>query len=211
MPVTTTTSSVAEQSDVITLAEIDSYIQSGDIDGLMQRVQGDRTKMLDTQLRQQISEIQNRNKLMAKLNNVSSSLNALLNLYPGGEKDNNAKMKDAKIPNWNKTGTDDDKRYTQMRDNLYSAMKVKDEGMEPNAPDGSYTLQINGGISDLTKGSLSTALQVVKNQVDALSNTQQTDMLRLKSLTNKRNEAFDTMTGSLKKSSDSKSNIISHP
>lgn len=208
MPVATTTSSAPEQSGVMTLAEIDSYIQSGDIDGLMQRVQGDRTKLLDTQLRQQITEIQDRNKLMAKLNNVSSSLNALLNLYPGGEKDNNAKMKDAKIPNWNKADTDDDKRYNQMRDNLYSAMK--DAGMEPNAADGSYTLEIDGGISNVTKGSLSTALQVVKNQVDALSNTQQTDMLRLQSLTNKRNEAFDTMTGSLKKSSDSKSNIISH-
>ena len=47
MPVTPT-SSVPEQSDVMTLAEIDAYIQSGDIDGLLQRVQGDRTKLLDT-------------------------------------------------------------------------------------------------------------------------------------------------------------------
>ena len=47
-----------------------------------------------------------------------------------------------------------------------------------------------------------------KAQIDALSNSQQMDMLRLQSLSNKRNEAFDVMTNFIKKMQDSRSSII---
>jgi len=50
--------------------------------------------------------------------------------------------------------------------------------------------------------------QQVKGQIDGLSNSQQMDMLRLQSLTNKRNEAFDVMTNFIKKMQDSRSSII---
>lgn len=43
------------------------------------------------------------------------------------------------------------------------------------------------------------AVQSLKGQIDALSNSQQMDMLRLQSLSNKRNEAFDLMTNFIKK------------
>ncbi|GGH70971.1 hypothetical protein [Paenibacillus silvae] len=52
------------------------------------------------------------------------------------------------------------------------------------------------------------AVQSLKGQIDALSNSQQMDMLRLQSLTNKRNEAFDLMTNFIKKMQDSRSSII---
>lgn len=45
-------------------------------------------------------------------------------------------------------------------------------------------------------------------QIDAASNSQQMDMLRLQSLSNKRNEAFDVMTNFVKKMQDSRSSII---
>lgn len=47
-----------------------------------------------------------------------------------------------------------------------------------------------------------------KSEVDALNNAQQMDMLRLQSLSNKRNEAFDLMTNFIKKMQDSRSSII---
>ncbi len=47
-----------------------------------------------------------------------------------------------------------------------------------------------------------------KTEVDALGNTQQMEMLRLQSLTSKRNEAFDTMTNFIKKMQDNRSAII---
>lgn len=48
----------------------------------------------------------------------------------------------------------------------------------------------------------------LKNQIDGLNNSNQMDMLRLQSMTNKRNEAFDTMTNFIKKMQDSRSSII---
>lgn len=46
--------------------------------------------------------------------------------------------------------------------------------------------------------------------VHTLSNTQQMDMLRLQSLSNKRNEAFDVMTNFVKRMQDSRTSIISN-
>ncbi|MFS0860821.1 MULTISPECIES: hypothetical protein [Paenibacillus] len=50
--------------------------------------------------------------------------------------------------------------------------------------------------------------QKLKGQIDALGNSQQMDMLRLQSMSNKRNEAFDVMTNFIKKMQDSRSSII---
>lgn len=47
-----------------------------------------------------------------------------------------------------------------------------------------------------------------KTQVDALGNTQQMEMMRLQSMTGKRNEAFDVMTNFIKKMQESRSSII---
>ena len=59
-----------------------------------------------------------------------------------------------------------------------------------------------------TKGDLDAAVQNIKGQIDALSNSQQMDMLRLQSLSNKRNEAFETMTNFIKKMQDNRNSII---
>lgn len=59
-----------------------------------------------------------------------------------------------------------------------------------------------------THSALDREIQDVKGQIDGLSNSQQMDMLRLQGLSNKRNEAFDTMTNFIKKMQDSRSSII---
>ena len=51
---------------------------------------------------------------------------------------------------------------------------------------------------------------LLKQQINTLSNSQQMDMLRLQSLSHKRNEAFDTMTNFIKKMQDSRSSIITN-
>ena len=51
-------------------------------------------------------------------------------------------------------------------------------------------------------------LNAQQGQIDALSNSQQMDMLRLQSMNSKRNEAFDVMTNFVKKMQDSRSSII---
>ncbi|WP_340006112.1 hypothetical protein MHH52_01150 [Paenibacillus sp. FSL K6-0276] len=59
-----------------------------------------------------------------------------------------------------------------------------------------------------TKGELENLLGQIKSEIDSASNSQQMDMLRLQSLSNKRNEAFDTMTNFIKKMDDSRSSVI---
>ncbi|WP_313636601.1 hypothetical protein [Paenibacillus sp.] len=59
-----------------------------------------------------------------------------------------------------------------------------------------------------TKGELENLLGQIKSEIDIASNSQQMDMLRLQSLSNKRNEAFDTMTNFIKKMDDSRSSVI---
>lgn len=58
------------------------------------------------------------------------------------------------------------------------------------------------------KQALEAKINELKTQIDNASNSQQMDMLRLQSLSNKRNEAFDVMTNFIKKMQDSRSSII---
>src|SRR5690606_4925919 len=67
---------------------------------------------------------------------------------------------------------------------------------------------ITSNPASATKGDLDAAIQIVKGQIDSMSNSQQMDMLRLQSLSNKRNEAFDVMTNFVKKMQENRSSII---
>ena len=60
------------------------------------------------------------------------------------------------------------------------------------------------------KGELEKAIENLKSLIDTHSNSQQMDMLRLQSLSNKRNEAFDVMTNFLRKMQDNRSAIVSN-
>lgn len=62
--------------------------------------------------------------------------------------------------------------------------------------------------SSVSKGTLDGSIQQIKSQIDSMTNNQQMDMLRLQSLNNKRNEAFDLMTNFIKKMQESRSSII---
>lgn len=48
----------------------------------------------------------------------------------------------------------------------------------------------------------------MRGQIDSQTNSKQMDMLRLQSLSNKRNEAFDVMSNFTKKVQESRSSII---
>lgn len=61
-----------------------------------------------------------------------------------------------------------------------------------------------------TKAGLESLLGQIKSQIDSASNSQQMDMLRLQSITNKRNEAFDVMTNFITKMQESRSSIIAN-
>ena len=63
----------------------------------------------------------------------------------------------------------------------------------------------SAGTGTTAASALATGL---RGQIDSVSNGQQLDMLRLQSLTNKRNEAFDVMAEFVRKMQDSRSSII---
>jgi hypothetical protein len=68
---------------------------------------------------------------------------------------------------------------------------------------------IIGPLPDIsTKGKLDGFITSLKSTIDGLSNTQQMDMLRLQSMSNKRNEAFEIMTNFIKKQADNRSSIV---
>jgi hypothetical protein len=70
-------------------------------------------------------------------------------------------------------------------------------------------VRVDGGIRGMTtKSQVDAAIAKVKGMIDSAGNSQQMDMLRLQSLTNKRNEAFDVMTNFVKKMQESRSSII---
>ncbi|MFN9475315.1 hypothetical protein [Acidovorax sp.] len=123
---------------------------------------------------------------------------------------------------------DDKGKSTEMLQRV-RAEGLTDKGPAPRDVDKNGTMdahgttvsgwidQLNAKIDGLTKKNqdmkaeqvtLKSGIADSKTQIDALSNSQQMDMLRLQSLSNKRNEAFDLMTNFIKKMQDSRSSIL---
>lgn len=61
---------------------------------------------------------------------------------------------------------------------------------------------------DMNQGEFDQLINNITSRIDSLNSSQQLDMLRLQSLTNKRNESFDIMTNFIKKLQDNRSSII---
>jgi hypothetical protein len=160
-------------------------IQSMDIETALMMVQSERTKLLDSQLQTQIQEVQNRNEQVANLNDVLSSLNAVGSKITGTGAD-------ATLGTYVKG-----EEHAKLINALTTEMK--DAGLTD------MTALKDG---DLSKGEVDTMITNVKGMIDAAGNSQQMDMLRLQSMSNKRNEAFDVMTNFVKKMQDSRSSII---
>lgn len=135
-------------------------IQGMDLETAMMAVQENRTNMLESQLKDQITAVQAQNETIAKLNQLLGVINEELGKLPSGAEAGSA------------VDLVDDKGA------MFTAM---------------------GMAIPQTKGELEKLLGQIKSQIDSASNSQQMDMLRLQSLTNKRNEAFDVMTNFIKK------------
>ncbi|WP_340033856.1 hypothetical protein NST50_01020 [Paenibacillus sp. FSL E2-0202] len=144
-------------------------IQGMDLETAMMAVQENRTNMLESQLKDQITAVQAQNETIAKLNQLLGVINEELGKLPSGAEAGSA------------VELVDDKGA------MFTAM---------------------GMAIPQNKGELEKLLGQIKSQIDSASNSQQMDMLRLQSLTNKRNEAFDVMTNFIKKMQDSRSSII---
>ncbi|WP_256762208.1 hypothetical protein [Cohnella sp. WQ 127256] len=147
-------------------------IQGMDIESALMAVQAERSKLLESQLKSQIADVQSRNEQVAKLNSVLAGLYQVKGRIGASAPANTAITS---------------KEQSDLR-----------------------SLYLAAGLTELpkTKSEVDTHINTVKQSIDALGNSQQMDMLRLQSLSNKRNEAFDTMTNFVKKMQESRSSII---
>ena len=62
--------------------------------------------------------------------------------------------------------------------------------------------------SNATKEDIEFFIQMVKSKIDSLNNASQTDMSRIQSLVDRRDESFSTATNLMTSISDTRSNLI---
>ena len=94
------------------------------------------------------------------------------------------------------TKTNDDNPTDPLKDDVAATAKAALESLGVTAPE----------IADFA--SYEILAEELKAEIDGISNTLQMDMLRLQSISNKRNEAYDVMTNFVKKMQDSRTSII---
>jgi len=186
-------------------------VASGDIQTLIQMIQGERVRLLDAQLVDQVKAVQARNDQIAKLNNVLSALTK----FQGAIKGTDA---GSKVSDWNWDKVDqyeiplnDAIREAGIGDlGLTGAGRVTPEPGQSLDDGHGHVLQgqTNTSNGDTTKGQIDAAITKIKGLIDAESNNQQMDMLRLQSLNNKKNESVEILTNTQKKHTDGASNII---
>jgi hypothetical protein len=165
-------------------------LQGMNLEAALMAVQTDRAKLLETQLKTQISEVQSRNDQVAKLNSALGNLNRLAALVPEGARQSlDAAKAQAPYAGW----------IAAHR----AAYRTQPTVVEPN-----YQQTIAELDAMTTRGELDVVVSKLKVQIDNLGNSQQMDMLRLQSLSNKRNEAFEIMTNFIKKMADSRASIL---
>jgi len=164
--------------------DLAALLAAGDIQGALQLVMGNRVQLLDAQLAQQIQAVQDRNDQISKLNDALAKLNAMYS-YCGAN------------------ATD---KLTAPKDNVAGYQSA--EAAANNAcADAGAGISIN---TNTTHADLDAAITKLKGQIDTASNNQQMDMLRLQSLNNKRDEAFDLLTTTQKGFHDANTGIVQH-
>jgi len=188
-------------------------LSSMDLETAMMAVQSQRTQLLDSQLADQIKAVQARNDQIANLNNVLSGLTKAQGAFSGNSATDT-------IKDWGK------EKVANIEIPLNDAIQkagITDLGFTPRK--GRISTDANHPKTDdypghvlkeapnifqgaTTKGEVDAAITKIKGMIDTQTNSQQMDMLRLQSLSNKRNESFDVMTNFVKKMQDSRSSIV---
>jgi hypothetical protein len=178
------------------------------VDDALLLVQIDRVRLCEMQLTDQINSIRTRNELMKKLNDVQTVLTEVKAKF--SKTDADAKFSDIGgisedlLDGYRADGSEIEKPFlTRMRE---AAKTWQELGMDPN-----YGAKLSGPLwskTDFRYKDIEVMTTAVKSQLDSMSSSSQMDMVRLQSLNNKRSEAFDTMTNSLKKQQDNKSSIV---
>ncbi len=195
------------QASVGSIGEIQRIdIKGMDLETAMMAVQSSRANLLETQLKDQIAAVQAKNDQIAKLNQLVGTLNTAVTLFPANVK---ADTRIDQNPDFSKNN------YALEREVNSAALAAGFKlGFPTDVADGGGLtkddkVRLPGGLrGNVTKAKLDGVIQQIKSQIDSASNSQQMDMLRLQSLSNKRNEAFEVMTNFIKKMQENRAAII---
>lgn len=172
--------------------------QAVDLETLMMMVQSQRANLLESQLKEQISNVQKNNEQISQYNTAMAALNGVKNVF-GGDSSATTKIHE----------TGDKKKGGNSASRLNEVTAIAKEALEGAGFESGMKELGDVQIStSSTMGQVDSAIQALKAKIDSLGNSQQMDMLRLQSLSNKRNEAFETMTNFVKKMQDARNSII---
>ena len=190
-----------------------SQMQGMDIESMLMAVQGNRANLLEEQLVSEMKNVQAKNEQIAILNGKLTSLTAASQMaYSAADAKPETPITQAQKNQLTVAATG---RSSEQLAADVESWKITFKHDYPNETDGWCQFQADAKVyrgykAITTKGELDKAVTELKGQVDSLGSTQQMDMLRLQSLSNKRNEAFDLMTNFMKKFADKRDAIISN-
>lgn len=166
-------------------------IQGMDLETAMMAVQSNRANLLETQLKDQISSVQAKNDQVASLNAALSQVNVLVARFDASATATttlDSKSGGAGVKASERTALGDVLKATGFKLSVDTS--------------------VASSLYKVPKSEWDGLVASLKGSIDSLSNTQQMDMLRLQSMSNKRNEAFDVMSNFIKKMQDSRSSIL---
>lgn len=180
-----------------------------DVHTFLQLVLAQKVRLMDGQLEVQVKAMQDRNQQLAKLNDVLAKLTAFQGAISGTDPGSKPKDWDVEKQKRLEIPLNDAIREAGIGDLGFTG-RGQVTPRPGEAADGPAGGHMTDGVanSGTTKGQVDAALAKIKGLIDGESNNQQMDMIRMQSLNNKKNEALDMQTSSVKKHSDVSSNII---
>ena len=193
-----------------------SQMQGMDIESMLMAVQSNRANLLEEQLMGEMKNVQAKNEQIAALNGKLTVLTGASQLaYTDNKTTPEATLTDAQKAELKKIGQPGKSTEQTAADRQSWVDYFKTPGRYADRPNPTLEWaqyqadhKVYPYMGVTTKGELDKAVTELKGQVDSLGSTQQMDMLRLQSLSNKRNEAFDLMTNFMKKFADKRDAII---
>ena len=162
-------------------------IKGLDLETAMMTIQSQRANLLEGQLKDQMQGIQKRNDEIGAMNKLIADLKTL---RPAG-------TDKEKWGNLGANAAEGKANYARVKAAGLTMPVGADEVNEPGT-----------GIYDAKQKTFDAWTEELKGKIDSMNSSQQMDMLRMQSLTNKRNEAFDLMTNFIKKMADNRSAIL---
>jgi ABC-type branched-subunit amino acid transport system substrate-binding protein len=162
-------------------------IGAGDLEATLMQVQSQRAGVIDDELKEQMLAIQQRHADLQRINDALSALSQLRSLFAAG------------APGTQTLDSVNPSSDVIARVTAAASIAAARDALAPLTSTASTAW---------SKAQLEAAITAVKQAIDASSNQDQLDMLRLQGLSDKRNEALDLLAQVSRKLSENKDTII---